>query len=334
MANNPLSTRVRVIGGGLAGSEAAYYLARQGIPTELVDMKPKKFTPAHTEKNFGELVCSNSLKSNDVYANACGLLKEEMRLLGSLVTEAADATAVPAGAALAVDRESFSAYITEKLKNCPELSIICAEIEKLPSPAEDVYTIVATGPLTADALAADIAEKTGGGLYFYDASAPIVAADSIDMSAAFTGDRYGKGTGDYINCPLTKEEYDEFVDNLLSAERATLREFERRDVFEVYARRNHGLARAGYPPFRHAQARGACGRGRKTAVRGAAASQGERGGHGLQPRRLSDKPEIPRTKAGVFADPRAEKRGVSALRRHAQKYVYSRSRCFEPRFFG
>lgn len=194
MANNPLSARVRVIGGGLAGSEAAYYLARQGIPTELVDMKPKKFTPAHTEKNFGELVCSNSLKSNDVYANACGLLKEEMRLLGSLVTEAADATAVPAGAALAVDRESFSAYITEKLKNCPNLSIICAEIEKLPSPAEDVYTIVATGPLTADALAADIAEKTGGGLYFYDASAPIVAADSIDMSAAFTGDRYGKGT--------------------------------------------------------------------------------------------------------------------------------------------
>lgn len=232
MANNPLSARVRVIGGGLAGSEAAYYLARQGIPTELIDMKPKKFTPAHTEKNFGELVCSNSLKSNDVYANACGLLKEEMRLLGSLVTEAADATAVPAGAALAVDRESFSAYITEKLKNCPNLSIICAEIEKLPSPAEDVYTIVATGPLTADALAADIAEKTGGGLYFYDASAPIVAADSIDMSAAFTGDRYGKGTGDYINCPMTKEEYDEFVDNLLSAERATLREFERRDVFE------------------------------------------------------------------------------------------------------
>ncbi len=161
MANNPLSARVRVIGGGLAGSEAAYYLARQGIPTELVDMKPKKFTPAHTEKNFGELVCSNSLKSNDVYANACGLLKEEMRLLGSLVTEAADATAVPAGAALAVDRESFSAYITEKLKNCPNLSIICAEIEKLPSPAEDVYTIVATGPLTADALAADIAEKNG-----------------------------------------------------------------------------------------------------------------------------------------------------------------------------
>lgn len=270
MANNPLSARVRVIGGGLAGSEAAYYLARQGIPTELVDMKPKKFTPAHTEKNFGELVCSNSLKSNDVYANACGLLKEEMRLRVRSVTEAADATAVPAGAALAVDRESFSAYITEKLKNCPNLSIICAEIEKLPSPAEDVYTIVATGPLTADALAADIAEKTGGGLYFYDASAPIVAADSIDMSAAFTGDRYGKGTGDYINCPLTKEEYDEFVDNLLSAERATLREFERRDVFEGCMPVEIMASRGGYPPFRHAQARGACGRGRKTAVRGAA----------------------------------------------------------------
>ena len=223
---------VKVIGGGLAGSEAAYYLARAGIPTLLADMKPKKLTPAHRESNFGELVCSNSLKSNDVYANACGLLKEEMRILGSLTMEAAAASAVPAGAALAVDREKFSAYITEKLRSCPNLTILTEEVTALPDASEKGYTIVATGPLTADALAADISEKTGGGLYFYDASAPIVSAESIDMSAAFTGDRYGKGSGDYINCPLTKEEYYAFVDALLSAERADLHEFEKRNVFE------------------------------------------------------------------------------------------------------
>ena len=195
-------------------------------------MKPKKLTPAHRESNFGELVCSNSLKSNDVYANACGLLKEEMRILGSLTMEAAAASAVPAGAALAVDREKFSAYVTGKLRSCPNLTILTEEVTELPDASEKGYTIVATGPLTADALAADISEKTGGGLYFYDASAPIVSAESIDMSAAFTGDRYGKGSGDYINCPLTKEEYYAFVDALLSAERADLHEFEKRDVFE------------------------------------------------------------------------------------------------------
>lgn len=225
---------VRVVGGGLAGSEAAYYLARHGIETELIDMKPKKFTPAHESENFGELVCSNSLKSNDVYANACGLLKQELRLLGSLTIEAADKTAVPAGAALAVDRDKFSAYITDKLRSCPALSIRSGEIEFLPDTENEggMYTIIATGPLTSDKLAADIERKTGGNLHFYDASAPIVSAESIDLSAAFTGDRYGKGTGDYINCPLTKEEYAAFVDELLKAERATLREFEKRDVFE------------------------------------------------------------------------------------------------------
>ncbi len=223
-----------MIGGGLAGSEAAYYLASRGIKTTLVEMKPKKFTPAHESESFGELVCSNSLKSNDVYGNACGLLKEEMRKLGSMVIEAADNTKVPAGAALAVDREKFSAYITEKLKACPNLTIVCDEVKKLPEIEKDGgrYAVIATGPLTTDELSADILEKTGGGLHFFDASAPIVSAESVDMENAFTGDRYGKGTGDYINCPMTKEEYYAFVDELLAAEKAHLHEFEKGEIFE------------------------------------------------------------------------------------------------------
>ena len=225
---------VLVIGGGLAGSEAASYLASHGIKTTLIEMKPKKFTPAHESENFGELVCSNSLKSNDFYANACGLLKQEMRMLGSMIIEAADATKVPAGAALAVDREKFSAYITEKLKTCPNLTLVSDEVTALPTDLEEKnqYAIIATGPLTSDALSEDILRYTGGGLHFYDASAPIVSAESIDMSCAFTGDRYGKGTGDYINCPMTKEEYYTFVDELLAAERAHLHEFEKGEIFE------------------------------------------------------------------------------------------------------
>ncbi len=222
---------VLVVGGGLAGSEAAYYLASRGIATTLVEMKPKKFTPAHESAYFGELVCSNSLKSNDYYANACGLLKEEMRRIGSLVVEAADKTRVAAGAALAVDRERFAAYITDKLKTLPALTIVSDEVKEIPDTANR-YVVIATGPLTSEPLAADIAKKTGKNLHFYDASAPIVAAESIDTSCAFTGDRYGKGTGDYINCPLTKEEYYAFVDELLKAERAELHDFEKGEIFE------------------------------------------------------------------------------------------------------
>ncbi len=229
-----MAKEVLVVGGGLAGSEAAYYLARHGIKTTLVEMKPKKFTPAHESENYGELVCSNSLKSNDVYANACGLLKEEMRILGSMIIEAADATKVPAGAALAVDRERFSAYITEKLKTCDNLSLVSEEVITIPDTEKDGgrYVIIATGPLTSDALSADILRLFGGGLHFYDASAPIVSAESVDMTCAFTGDRYGKGTGDYINCPMTKEEYYNFVDELLAAERAHLHAFEKGEIFE------------------------------------------------------------------------------------------------------
>ena len=227
-------SEVIVVGGGLAGSEAAYYLASRGVKTTLVEMKPKKFTPAHERAEYAELVCSNSLKSNDMYANACGLLKEEMRILGSLIIEAADKTRVPAGAALAVDREKFSAYITEELKNCPNLTLVSEEVKTVPETENEGgrYVIIATGPLTSDALSEDIQKKMGGGLHFFDASAPIVSAESIDISCAFTGDRYGKGTGDYINCPMTKEEYYAFVEELLKAERAHLHEFEKGEIFE------------------------------------------------------------------------------------------------------
>ncbi len=219
---------VQVIGAGLAGCEAAYCLARHGIPVELVEMKPKKFTPAHSDQNFCELVCSNSLKSNDVYGNACGLLKEEMRILGSLVIEAADATRVPAGGALAVDRYAFAEYVTEKLRGLDNIRFVTREQTELP--ARDA--IVATGPLTSEALAGELTEKFGSDLFFYDAAAPIVSAASIDLSRTFTADRYGKGDGDYLNCPMDKEEYEAFVGALVSAERVIARDFEKRDVFE------------------------------------------------------------------------------------------------------
>ena len=173
--------KVKVIGAGLAGSEAAYYLANRGVKVTLYDIKPNKFTAAHKSAGFAELVCSNSLKSNDVYGNAAGLLKEEMRLLGSVTMEAAEHAKVPAGGALAVNREEFSAYITEKLTRHPNVEIVSEEIEKIP---ESGFTIIATGPLTTPKLAQAIGEISNA-LYFYDASAPIVSADSIDMEYAF-----------------------------------------------------------------------------------------------------------------------------------------------------
>lgn len=223
--------KATIIGGGLAGSEAAYYLATHGFRVTLYDMKPKKFSPAHESPLLCELVCSNSLKSNDVYFNACGLLKEEMRRLGSITMQAAEYAKVPAGAALAVDRDKFASFVTEKLHALPNLKICTEEIAELPFEEVNEYTVIATGPLTSEPLAKKIAEKVGT-LRFYDASAPIVSADSIDYEKTFSGDRYGKGTDDYINCPLTKEEYYEFVDALLSAEKAILHDFEKREIFE------------------------------------------------------------------------------------------------------
>ena len=222
--------KIKVIGAGLAGTEAAYYLAERGFSVSLYDIKPNRFTPAHTSEKFAELVCSNSLKSNDVYGNAAGLLKEEMRILGSLVIEAADKTRVPAGNALAVNREDFAQYITDKIKSHPNIEVICEEVESI---NPDEYTIIATGPLTTSKLSENLKDVVGGGMYFFDASAPIVDFESIDMENAFFGDRYDKGNGDHINCPINKEQYEEFIEAMLSAEQAKLHDFENAAVFEV-----------------------------------------------------------------------------------------------------
>ena len=223
------NARVKIIGAGLAGADAAYFLAERGVKVELWEQKPEKRSPAHHSSDFCELVCSNSLKSDDAFGNACGLLKEEMRTLGSLVIAAADRTKVPAGGALAVDRDQFSRIVTETLKNHPNIEIVEKEAKDFPATE---YTIVATGPLTSDDLAEKMAERFGGNLYFYDAAAPIVTAESIDFSKAFIGDRYGKGSGDYVNCPLNREEYEAFVEALVGAEKAVQKDFDKRDVFD------------------------------------------------------------------------------------------------------
>lgn len=219
---------VKVIGAGLAGCEAAYYLAKKGVKVELYDIKPNSFTPAHSNKDFGELVCSNSLKGADAYSNACGLLKQEMRLIGSLTMEAAEFAKIPAGGALAVDRDKFASYITNAIKAEGNVNCICQEVKSIP----EEPCIIATGPLTCEALAGDIKARFGGSLHFFDASAPIVSKESVDMNYAFFGDRYGKGGDDYLNCPMNKEEYLNFVTELLNAERATLHSFEKREIFE------------------------------------------------------------------------------------------------------
>lgn len=220
---------VKIIGAGLAGSECALKLSEQGIKVKLYDIKPNSFTPAHKNADYGELVCSNSLKSNDVFSNACGLLKEEMRLLGSNLIKIADEVCVPAGNALAVDREKFAKLITDKIKADKNITCFSGEITDID---ENEYTVIATGPLTTASLSEKIIGLVGGKFSFYDASAPIVTKDSIDMNNAFFGDRYNKGNGDHINCPMNKEEYETFYNELISAERVDLHEFEKREVFE------------------------------------------------------------------------------------------------------
>ena len=220
---------VKVVGAGLAGSEAAYYLAARGVKVRLYDIKPERRTPAHHSADFGELVCSNSLKSNDVLGNACGLLKEELRSLGSMVIAAADETRVPAGGALAVDRTAFAAKITKALREQNNIEIVCGEVSSV-DPEE--YTIVATGPLTTAPLEKEIRRLTGDELFFFDAASPIVSKESIDMEFAFFGDRYGKGGGDHINCPMDKATYENFVTELLAAEKAEQKDFENAAVFE------------------------------------------------------------------------------------------------------
>lgn len=209
--------KITVIGAGLAGCEAAWQIARAGVAVELVEMKPQKFSPAHKSAGFAELICSNSLKAARL-ESAAGLLKEEMRRLGSLLTDCAERSKVPAGGALAVDREEFSRLATQALESCPLVTIRREERTELP----EGFAVIATGPLTAEALSEDIQRLCGGGLSFFDAAAPIVSRESLDMERCFTADRYGRGEGDgdYINCPMNKAEYEAFVEALLGAGRA------------------------------------------------------------------------------------------------------------------
>ena len=212
---------LKIIGAGLAGCEAAWQAANRGIKVKLYEMKPKEFSPAHTNKDFCELVCSNSLKGNGL-DNACGLLKEEMRRLDSIVIKCADATSVPAGGALAVDRDKFAAMVTENIKNHPNIEIIAETVSDIDI---DEYTIVATGPLTHSALTESIGKLTGSkSLFFFDAAAPVVTTESINQDKTYMAARYGKGTADYINCPMEKDEYEAFYDALITAERAPLHE--------------------------------------------------------------------------------------------------------------
>jgi len=220
---------VIVIGAGLAGSEAAWQLANRGLRVIIYEMRPQKLTPAHKTGYFAELVCSNSLRSKDL-TNAVGLLKEELRKLGSLIIESADINQIPGGKALVVDRERFAKYITEKLLNHPNIRFVCEEMTEIPT---DKVVIVATGPLTSDPLAKSLAKLISEPfLHFYDAISPIVYGDSIDWGKVFVADRYGEEEGAYVNCPLTKEEYERFVQELLRAEKVPLHSFEEPKYFE------------------------------------------------------------------------------------------------------
>lgn len=244
--------KITVIGAGLAGCEAAYTIAKSGIFVDLIEMKPIKKSPAHKTDNFAELVCSNSLKASRI-ESAAGLLKQEMRVLGSVCLEAADVSAVPAGGALAVERDLFSEYITQKIKSNKNINVVNRVVDSLP---KDEICVVATGPLTDGALAKEIERLTGqGNLSFYDAAAPIVSADSIDFTSAFIASRYDRdetGEGDYINCPMNKEEYENFHNELVNAEGAPLHEFDKKlNVYEgcmpieVLARRGPDTIRFG-----------------------------------------------------------------------------------------
>ena len=240
--------QVTVIGAGLAGAECAWQLARRGIPVVLREMKPEKTTPAHVTPYFAELCCSNSLRGAGL-ENAVGLLKEELRRLDSLILRCADATAVPAGGALAVDREGFARMVTEQILAEPLITLIPGEVTAIP----DGDVVIASGPLTSDPLADAIAAKLGGGttLNFFDAAAPLVSYDSVDMDSAYFASRYDKGTPDYINCPLSREEYLAFWQELVSAQEAEVHGFEDKNVFEgcmpveVMARRGEDTLRFG-----------------------------------------------------------------------------------------
>lgn len=260
-----------VIGGGLAGCEAAYQIAKRGIKVKLYEMKPVKFTEAHSNKNLAEIVCSNSFKSN-LHTNACGLLKEELRYLDSLLIKIADETQVPAGQALAVDREIFAQRVTEEIEKNPLIEVIHEEVTNIEKMCEEGIVIIATGPLTSKGMAKEISKITGQDkLYFYDAAAPIVTKESIDFNIAFYGNRYeqekqkdetieewedrlNKQDASYINLPMNKKEYEEFCNELINAEVVTLHEFEKREIFEgcmpVEVMAKRGLDTLRYGPLK------------------------------------------------------------------------------------
>lgn len=226
-----MTKEINIYGAGLAGSEAAWQAAKLGVHVKLYEMKPQKKTPAHHTDGFAELVCSNSLRSAEI-TNGSGLLKEELHRMGSVIMEAALATRVAAGGALAVDRNLFSEYVTEKIRSVPNIEVIEREMTEIPG---DEITVIATGPLTSDALAGKIQQMIGGNsLYFYDAAAPIVDFESIDMTKAFYATRYDKGSPDYINCPMTEAEYKAFYQALITAEEAQLHDFEKGAALKVF----------------------------------------------------------------------------------------------------
>ena len=310
---------VTVIGAGLAGSEAAWQLAQRGIDVTLREMKPEKKTPAHETEYFAELCCSNSLRS-DQLENAVGLLKEELRRLGSLILQCADATRVEAGGALAVDRHGFARMVTEQIRSHPHITVVPGEVTEIP----EGEVVIASGPLTSDALAERLQSLLGAdtALHFYDAAAPLVTAESVDMDKAWFGSRYDRGTADYVNCPMTEEEYDAFWKELTTAQEAPVHGFEDKMVFEgcmpveVMARRGHDTLC--YGPLKP--------RGLKDPRTGKepyAVVQLRR--HGVQPGGLPDPPEIPGAAAGVLHDPRPPRRRVFALRRHAPEYLFELS---------
>lgn len=242
-----MNNTVTVVGAGLAGCEAAWQLAQRGVSVRLCEMKPSQHSPAHHSDDFAELVCSNSLRSDEL-TNAAGLLKEELRRLDSLILSCADANRVEAGGALAVDREAFAAAVTEKIRNHPNIEVVYGEVTEIP----EGRVVIASGPLTSDTLFDAIHARVGGDfLHFYDAAAPIVTAESIDMDSAYEASRYGKGTADYINCPFSREEYDAFWNALTTAEEAPVHGFEDSKVFEgcmpieVNARRGYDTLRFG-----------------------------------------------------------------------------------------
>ncbi len=306
--------KAAVIGGGFAGVEAARRLSKAGIKVDLYEMKPVRFSPAHKSENLAELVCSNSFKAIRT-ESAAGLLKAEMKKFDSVCVACAEKSAVPAGGALAVDRDIFSSLVTSVIENDKNITLIRKEVTSLPTDVSVV--IIAAGPLVSDALSREIARITGENfLSFYDAAAPVITADSIDMSHAFTQSRYDRGgDDDYINCPMNKEEYELFYNELVNAEIALVHEFDKKAVYE------------GCMPIEIMAKRGADHRSQTVGC--FTASQGEFGGYHVQSRRVSDKFEIRRAETRVLADSRIERRGICPLRRDAQKHVYRFTETFK-----